>query len=931
MDHDISYDELVNKITELQIILRDSVKNEKVLIKTKNQIQFIADNSPAYMAYVGADDLRYKFVNRQFEIAFNRSREQIVGQHIKTIIGESNFKFALKYIEIVRSGKAISYENTFNIAQGKRWVQVNYTPDFDQNRNVVGIVVLSYDVTEQKSTEEALLQIKARLLESQKFAKLGWWELDISSNQLSWSDELYEIFGISHDEDPLSYTRMMELIHSDYKMYHEQNMNLLLDLGNAEFEYPINRPDGMLKWIWTRGQLQHDETGKTSKMYGVIQDITERKQTEEALRAGEERLKLVIRGSNDAPWDWDLVTNELYYSPQWWKQLGYEPNELPVDAALWQRIMNPEDDAHVNEVFGGALNNGKESYEVEFRLLHKDGHYVPVLSRGFITRNKEGIPVRVTGTNMDLTERKRSEEALRAGEEKLRSVLDSSPFPTALVDLQDVNIYFWSRSALNLFGHTAPTTSDWYQIAYPDPDYRKEVIERWKSLLAEARETQKPLNTGEYRISCKDGSTRICELYATFITENLIVTFNDITERKQIEAEKGKLESQLHQSQKLEALGTLAGGIAHEFNNILAIMQGYTELGLRKLPVDSDVRNIFNTVHKSGLRAVNLASQILTFSRMNTTRFEILDPVPLIKESINMLRVTIPANIEIKTNIPGNCGKIKGDATQIHQVLVNLVNNAFHAVEKNQGRIEVFAQTLKVSDLPIRCSLEQKNAINNCFQLIVKDTGIGIPKQNLNQIFDPFFTTKGVGEGTGLGLAVVHGIVQKHEGCITVDSVEGIGTSVNVFFPLVEEARGRMDLSEKDKILIRGKGRILVADDEPMLVTFYQDILESLGYTVTTCNDGLKLLKVFSDNPNQFDLVFTDMAMPHMTGKQLSQELLRIRPDLPIIIASGYSNEISDDEAKALGIRAYLMKPVELKVLSKIIDDCMKETGPDST
>ncbi|MBF0468894.1 MAG: PAS domain S-box protein, partial [Desulfamplus sp.] len=261
-------------------------------------------------------------------------------------------------------------------------------------------------------------------------------------------------------------------------------------------------------------------------------EIDERRRAEDALGKSEERLNLIIKGSNDAPWDWDLVSDDIYYSPQWFQQLGYISGELANDSGLWERLMHPDDKERVTTLFKRALKNNQDSYEVEFRLRHRNGSYIPVLSRGFITRDKKGDPVRVTGTNMDLSERKRTEETIRESERKLRAVLNATPFPVAIADREDNKIIFWSNSAIALFGHVATTVPEWYEMAYPDPVYRSKAVERWQPFLEKSGESIHPINTGEYMITCSDGSVRVCEIYATFLPGMLVATFNDITRQK---------------------------------------------------------------------------------------------------------------------------------------------------------------------------------------------------------------------------------------------------------------------------------------------------------------------------------------------------------------------------------------------------------------
>jgi len=384
--------------------------------------------------------------------------------------------------------------------------------------------------------------------------------------------------------------------------------------------------------------------------------------------------------------------------------------------------------------------------------------------------------------------------------------------------------------------------------------------------------------------------------------------------------EKAKLTSQIQQAQKMESIGTLAAGIAHDFNNILTVIFGYTNMALYNIPENSPARNDLDSVLKASDRAKNLVRQILTFSRESELALQQIKPHAIVKEVVSLLRSAIPTTIEINHDIDPECGTILADPTQIHQVLMNLSTNAVHSMQE-KGVLEI---SLKQAVFTRGDLVHYPEMVPGAYvRLSVSDTGVGMEQETLNRIFDPFFTTKKIGEGTGLGLSVVHGIVMAHHGMITVDSTPGKGTTFHVFFPIIETEK--IQVVENDQALPTGNERILIVDDEEYLTEMWRQLLKFLGYRVTTTTSSKKALDIFRAQPEEFDLVITDQTMPGMTGAELSQELMGIRPDIPIILCTGYSSRVSIEEAIAMRIRKFFMKPVDTRQLAIAIREILDE------
>ncbi|MGD9210709.1 MAG: ATP-binding protein, partial [Desulfobacteraceae bacterium] len=379
-------------------------------------------------------------------------------------------------------------------------------------------------------------------------------------------------------------------------------------------------------------------------------------------------------------------------------------------------------------------------------------------------------------------------------------------------------------------------------------------------------------------------------------------------------ADKELLEQQLRQAQKMEAIGTLAGGIAHDFNNILSAIIGFTELTLEDIGTDDILKDNLQEVLIACGRAKDLISQILTFSRHSEKELKPIILSTVAKEIAKLLRATLPSTIEIK-QIFSTDKKILGDATQLHQLIMNLSTNAAHAMQKSGGILSLSIMEIN-TDMDAASHLTELQPGKH-LKLEISDTGHGISKSLIERIFDPFFTTKKQGEGTGLGLSVVHGIVRSHHGAIRVESQEGVGTSFRVYFPITESSE--INQKEMETQLLGGKEHILMVDDELSLVKIGSRMLKRMGYKVTSTNNSLEALELFHKRPNHYDLILSDLTMPYLTGEKLAAEITKIRPDIPIIICTGFSAAVDLSEAVVSGIRAIVKKPIEKHQLAKTI------------
>ena len=380
--------------------------------------------------------------------------------------------------------------------------------------------------------------------------------------------------------------------------------------------------------------------------------------------------------------------------------------------------------------------------------------------------------------------------------------------------------------------------------------------------------------------------------------------------------ERDRLMAALRQSQKMEAVGTLAGGIAHDFNNMLTPILGYTELVIARLPSGDPLRHDLGEVKNSALRAKDLVRRILAFSRQKGQELVCMALHPVVEECLKMLRSTLPATIAFQEDIATDCGQIMADPIQIQQILINLCTNAAHAMEGSGGTLEISLREIGVN--PGDTLAGQDFRPGQYLRLVVSDTGCGMDKATLERIFEPYFTTKEQGKGTGIGLALVHGIVKEHGGYLSVYSEPGQGTTFSLYFPVCCEAGGQL-LKTMDTSIPRGSERMLLVDDEEDVLEMLKEMGEHLGYQVTAVSDSTEAYAIFSARPDEFDLVVTDQTMPGLTGVAMAQKIFALKPGMPIIICTGFSESLTDGKARELGLAGYIMKPVVMGDFARLV------------
>jgi PAS domain S-box-containing protein len=528
----------------------------------------------------------------------------------------------------------------------------------------------------------------------------------------------------------------------------------------------------------------------------------------------------------------------------------------------------------------------------------------------------------ITESKKAANETKRSLEALRLSERRFKALFDQAAMGVALADVSTNRLVQVNRRYREITGYDQAELEHltFNAITHPeDSAYDSKAAEKLRT--GELREY-----TREKRYVRKDHteiwvSLTVSAMWVADETPDyFVVIAQDITGRK-------LLEEQVRQAQKMEAIGTLAGGIAHDFNNILAAITGYTELSLLSLSENPKVRENLASVLKASVRATGLVRQILAFSRQQATTRVVLSLGPIVAECIVLLRATIPSSIEFDTSLAPDAPCVLVDATHIHQILMNLGTNAWHAMKDRPGKLHVRLERVVIDEA--HAARQSRLHPGVYARISVRDTGCGMNQATVLRIFEPFFTTKPIGEGTGLGLAVVHGIMDNHDGTVTVQSTLGKGTEFQLYFP--EKTGGSTPREITAEEAPRGRGeRILVVDDEKMLVQMSRMTLTALGYDADITTKPTEALDWVRAEPRRFDLVITDQTMPEMTGLVLASQIQLVRPGLPVILTSGYLAALHPDQIKAAGISKILHKPATVHEIAVAVQSALSAAPPRS-
>jgi len=752
------------------------------------------------------------------------------------------------------------------------------------------MIVIGHDITDRKKVEEKYRQ----LFEQSPLAYLAS-TLDGTIQAVNRS--ITETFGYAADD--LIGHKFTEFLTPASRKKFQVNYPCFLQTGKfSGTDYEVYRADGSVATIQVTATIIRDEAGKPVSVQTIILDVTRQRIIEARVRESEARYRLLFERApvGIIHYDMDLrvtACNENYV------RLMHTPRDVVMNFDI--RKLR---DKRVIPILEAALRGEEAHWEGEYQMSLREGSVYLSLRTAPLVDGQGNIQGGIAIV-VDLSEQKRAETE----KSRFMSAIEQASETIVITDTKGIieyvnpafevmtgykaeEVYGKNPRILKSGHHDAQFYRDLWHTIRKGQVWKGHIVNRKKDgTLFEEDVTISPVRNQDGRIT------------------NYVAVKRDVTREV-------ALEKQLNQAMKMEAIGTLAGGIAHDFNNILSAVLGYAEMVALQLDDNDPVREDVAQIITAGHRATDLIRQILTFSRQEE---EELRPVKLqfiIKEALKLLRSSLPSSIELHQEIDSSCGSVLADPTSIHQVLINLCTNAKQAMEGSRGKLTVRLVEQGRMDqggqLPV--NVEQDRWV----ALIVSDTGCGMDAQVKERIFDPFFTTKKKGQGTGLGLSVVHGIVKSHGGEIVVESTPGKGTTFQVFFPLVKSEE---PLPEHDSNIevTGGTERIVLVDDEPLLVDLMERSLSLLGYQVDSFTDSFAALSWIKKHVDNIDLVITDMTMPGITGAELAESVLARNPEMPIILCTGYSEVIDADTALELGIRAFVTKPVDNRQLASTI------------
>ena len=745
-----------------------------------------------------------------------------------------------------------------------------------------------------------------------------------------YSRDIDKILGISIEDLQQQPKLWFEAIHPEDKEKLRKLFDRMHPGETHEIEYRIQSSSGQWLWFQDRFSCRFNDENQLV-VDGVAVDITEKKRLEEKQSELDRLLQKALDAVSDGVWEWHVEADAMVLDQRSYELFGAREGTIHKSADLFS-LIESTDLLELKSLISAHLEGRSERIDYIFKVRREKGAIVWLRGRGrILERNSEGRPIRLIGTFVDATKSKLAESKRLESEMRFRRLIEQVTRIAIQGYDEHRRVIFWNKASEELYGYSEQEAlgRQLEDLIIPE-EMKAGVIAAINEWLA----TGISIPAEELTLIGKGG--RAIPVFSSHILNKtaggyeLFCADIDMRPIKEAEGKRLELEEQLRQSYKMEAIGTMAGGIAHDFNNTLAIILGNVELSLLKIPVNSPLNEYLNNAKTTILRAKELVQKILLYSRQGLQNKGSLVLAEHLHDLISMLRSTIPTTVDLKLSITENAqqAQVFADPTQLQQIMLNLCNNGVQAMqEKGSLSITLDRVMLQDNELPKGRHL----SAGQYGRIAVTDNGCGIAPEVLDKIFDPFFTTKEVGKGTGMGLSVVQGIVDSHDGFILAESIPENGSTFAVHLPLIDDQpEVEVPALNGDDILPDGNEQLLLVDDEDGLLAVSKALLEDHGYQVTAINDAMLAVDVFTQNPEQFDLIITDQTMPGLTGQELADMVMKVRPDIPIILCSGYSSVINEDATTHQGISAYMQKPLILDDLARqvrVLLDTDKPSG----
>jgi two-component system, cell cycle sensor histidine kinase and response regulator CckA len=819
---------------------------------------------------------------------------------------------------VLREASVVTMANhTLLVRRDGREVPIedSAAPILDGSGNVAGVVVVFHDVTERRRAQEALRESEEQFRTLANAIPQLCWMANADGWIFWYNQRWYQYTGTTpqqmegwgwqsvHDPEVLPRVR--------------KRWEASLANGDLfDMVFPLRGADGTFRPFLTRVMPVLDREGKVARWFGTNTDISEQRKTEEELRLSEERLRLAQTRGRVGVWDWNRPTGALHFTPELEQLYGLEPGAIRTYED-WRRLAHPGDIETIEAERDMAIAN-REPFDLEFRILHASGETRWLSARGGAFYDEAGEAIRVLGVNVDITARKRVEQALAEAVQRLDAHMDNSPLAVIEFDPQ-FRVTRWSKEAEKLFGWAAQevlgraiTELRWIH------EEDVEAVLRASLAMLEGRLSRSVSINRNY---CKDGSVVECEWYNSAIygedgkLTSVLSQVMDVTARK-------RSEEKLRQAQKLESIGLLAGGVAHDFNNLLVGVIGNASLAKDILPPDHPAADLLGAVLSTGEQAAHLTRQMLAYSGKGKFVVEPLNLSALIPEMSGLVRPSIPKKIVLQVELDHDLPPVEADRGQMQQVFMNLVLNAAEAIGSHEGLIMVRTGVQEVDERYTRRNPDVAALPPGRYvYLEVRDNGCGMDEATKARIFDPFFSTKFTGRG--LGLAAVSGIIRGHRAAIMVSSAPGKGSSFTVLFPAAVRAAAEPAAQARIPAL-QGAGTILVVDDEQVVREMAKRSLERHGYTVLLADSGLAAIDLFRRHPGEIALVVLDLSMPNMNGEEALPELRKIRPDVKVVVSSGYSESEAMTVFQGQRVSGFMQKPYTSRGIAEKVQACLE-------